>query len=129
MSIVRHRTLGHFYGCTRFPLCRCTHGAHPDGSPLGAPADKRTREARIKAHEAFDWLWKLHYFGSRNEAYRWMRNAMGLSNQEAHIAKLSAEQCERLITCVEEYKSKHNSCDPEWMEPPAGFEFDPSNWW
>ena len=46
-----------YYRCTTYPDCRGSHGAHPDGSPLGIPADAETREYRKLAHAAFDKLW------------------------------------------------------------------------
>ena len=33
-----------FYGCSKFPECKETHGAHPTGEPLGIPGDKETIE-------------------------------------------------------------------------------------
>lgn len=42
---------GHFYACTRWPECDGTHGCHPDGSPLGKPADAETRRLRQAVHE------------------------------------------------------------------------------
>lgn len=96
---VRASKYGAFYGCVRWPECNGTHGAHPDGSPLGTPADKATREARIKAHFVFDQVWKNQYL-LRRQAYQWMREQMGLSHSKAHIGRFSKEQCERLIGLV-----------------------------
>jgi len=92
---------GKFYGCRDWPACDYTHGAHPDGSPLGVPANKETRQARMRAHDAFDTLWKGGGM-KRREAYRWMQEALGLSEDEAHIGKFDVETCERLIEAVEE---------------------------
>jgi ssDNA-binding Zn-finger/Zn-ribbon topoisomerase 1 len=91
---------GHFYGCEKWPDCDYTHGAHPDGAPMGSPADKETRQARRRAHAAFDTLWQSGGM-KRREAYRWMQEALGLSEDEAHIAKFDAETCEQLIDAVE----------------------------
>jgi len=88
---------GRFWGCVRFPTCRGTHGAHQStGAPLGVPADKATREARVMAHASLDALWKKGLM-SRRAAYRWLQEAMGLSVEEAHIGKFTTEQCNRLI--------------------------------
>jgi ssDNA-binding Zn-finger/Zn-ribbon topoisomerase 1 len=86
-----------FWGCTLFPKCRGTHGAHPDGQPLGKPADSATKAARIRAHEVFDRLWKTHNL-SRRQAYMIMQRVLDMSADEAHIAKFSIKQCERLIS-------------------------------
>lgn len=56
--MLRNSRYGLFWGCSRFPECRSTHGAHPDGRPLGKPATAEVKQARIAAHAAFDRLWK-----------------------------------------------------------------------
>jgi len=96
---LRSSRFGPFYGCTTWPNCEGTHGAHPDGAPKGIPADKPTRLARIRAHTVFDRIWKSKA-KKRHQAYGWMRQAMGLSHSEAHIAMFSIEQCEKLIQLV-----------------------------
>lgn len=103
--VLRDSRYGPFYGCSRFPSCRATHGAHPDGRPLGVPADARTKAARIGAHAAFDPIWKSDRSRSRNRArgaaYRWLQRAMGLSAWP-HIGEMNAEQCELVIRlCAE----------------------------
>jgi ssDNA-binding Zn-finger/Zn-ribbon topoisomerase 1 len=52
--VLRLSKYGLFYGCTNYPVCKTAHGAHPDGKPLGKPANKETKAWRIKAHQAFD---------------------------------------------------------------------------
>jgi ssDNA-binding Zn-finger/Zn-ribbon topoisomerase 1 len=94
-----------FYGCSRFPDCKGTHGAHRDGRPLGTPADKATKKARIRAHRVFDMIWQplptQKAKMSRYEAYAWMRKKMGLSEAQNHIGKFSTEQCDQLIAHVQ----------------------------
>lgn len=100
--LLRNSKYGLFYGCSTFPQCKATHGAHKDGRPLGTPADKKTKQARIRAHDVFDELWKDKHM-SRSEAYEWMQDAMGLSEDEAHIGKFTEEQCDELELKVEEF--------------------------
>jgi ssDNA-binding Zn-finger/Zn-ribbon topoisomerase 1 len=104
---LRESKLGTFYGCTRFPTCKGSHGAHKDGSPLGIPADKPTKQARIRAHKTFDQLWvkgllspdrSLGY--RRRQAYQWLRRAMNLGRREAHIGMFTTKQCQELLNCV-----------------------------
>lgn len=91
-----------FYGCVRWPACRGTHGAHPNGAPLGTPADSETKQARIRAHAAFDQLWKpARARMTQDEAYLWMQSKMGLKSSEAHIGKFNIEQCDTLVRHVE----------------------------
>lgn len=94
-----------FWGCSRFPACDGIHGAHPDGTPLGIPADKATKQARITAHAAFDSLWKGGAM-SRKAAYRWMQQALAMTEDEAHIGRFTIEQCTRLENAVKRRTEK-----------------------
>lgn len=104
---LRESKLGPFYGCSNYPECKGTHGAHKDGAPLGIPADKLTKRARIRAHRVFDQLWaKGLLFANkslgyrRRKAYEWLRAAMKLGRGEAHIGQFSSQQCQELVKCV-----------------------------
>lgn len=92
-----------FWGCTKFPECRGTHGAHPDGRPLGIPANKETKEWRIKAHDAFDKLWRFApiRFYSRKEAYKFLAEKMGV--EEIHIGESDIETCKKIIEISENF--------------------------
>lgn len=89
------RTLGLFYGCARYPHCYCTHGAHPDGKPMGTPANAETRARRHEAHLIFDKLWKRDGFMTRGAAYRWLAEAFGA--EEVHMGNMSLEECDKVI--------------------------------
>ena len=93
---------GKFYGCVNFPHCDGTHGAHEDGSPLGIPANKETKKARMAAHAAFDKLWKGDGPMTRTRAYQWMRQTMDMRKEEAHIGRFNISQCESLIEKVKQ---------------------------
>lgn len=98
--VLRAGKFGKFWGCTRFPDCKGTHGAHQaDGKPLGIPADHLTKQARISAHAAFDMLWKSKKM-TRSEAYRWLQQAMNLPKDEVHIGRFTVDQCASLIALV-----------------------------
>ena len=102
MRLLESRTYGKFYGCTKWPECDGTHGAHQkSGKPLGIPANKETKEARIQAHIAFDSLWKDGSM-TRKEAYKWMQKTILLSKEDAHISKFDKETCKLLIKVIEE---------------------------
>jgi ssDNA-binding Zn-finger/Zn-ribbon topoisomerase 1 len=94
-----------FYGCENWPRCRGSHGAHPDGSPLGIPADAETKRMRHAAHEVFDSLWKEGPL-TRKGAYVWMRQALGMTVDEAHIGNFDIATCKRLIKAVWEVKGE-----------------------
>jgi ssDNA-binding Zn-finger/Zn-ribbon topoisomerase 1 len=97
LMTLRKSKYGQFYGCTRYPQCKGAHGAHPNGDPLGLPATKETKVARIAAHDAFDSIWSRETgWMSRAEAYRWLKRTTGLE----HIGSCSLEECERIIHAV-----------------------------
>jgi ssDNA-binding Zn-finger/Zn-ribbon topoisomerase 1 len=109
--VLRTSKFGPFYGCIEYPKCKAAHGAHADGRPLGTPADAVTKKARIQAHDAFDELWKGGAM-SRREAYAWMQRAMGLSKDDAHIGKFTADQCDKLKTLVGKYMGERCGARP-----------------
>jgi ssDNA-binding Zn-finger/Zn-ribbon topoisomerase 1 len=99
--VLRNSRYGKFYGCTKWPACDATHGAHANGKPLGVPADKETKEWRIKAHVAFDGLWKGKGQMTRNQAYKWLQEQLGMSPDECHIGRFNREQCRCVVQlCV-----------------------------
>jgi hypothetical protein len=90
---------GKFYGCSqwRFTGCTGSHGAHQEsGKPMGIPAKQEVKEARQRAHRAFDELWTTGRM-SRKQAYAWMQKVLGMTKRDAHVAKFDLAQCERLI--------------------------------
>jgi hypothetical protein len=90
-----------FWACPRYPECRSTCGAHPDGRAASTPADEATRLARVRAHAAFDELWMSGGM-TRREAYRWLQRALNLTVAQAHIGFLDRGQCERLVAMLAE---------------------------
>lgn len=105
--VLRESKFGPFYGCTTYPKCKGTHGAHKTGKPFGTPANKDTRRARIEAHRVFDAIWKQKLIApessqkrNRHKAYSWLRVGMKLTNREAHISQFTKEQCETLKKLV-----------------------------
>ena len=104
--VLKRSQFGPFYGCTRWRETKCSgsHGAHPDGRPLGVPADRATKAARIRAHDVFDRLWRQ---GGRKQqrrrrlkAYRWLASALGVADGAAHIGSMSVDECERVVQLV-----------------------------
>lgn len=94
--ILRASRYGGFWACEE-RSCDTLVGAHKGSrAPLGTPADKETRQARIEAHAAFDLLWRDRWM-SRREAYAWLRGAMALSHEDAHIGRMSFEQCAEVV--------------------------------
>jgi hypothetical protein len=100
--VLRPSKYGLFYGCSRYPDCKSAHGADPNGAPLGVPATKEVKAARIRAHVSFDTLWNTGTM-KRKEAYKWMQMALGLSKHEAHIGNFDLAMCDKLVEAVTVY--------------------------
>lgn len=100
---LRESKHGPFYGCTRWPECDGTVGCHPGTTkPLGTPADKATKAARIKAHEALDALWepmekeRRRY---RDAAYRMLAEELDID--EPHIGEMDEATALRVVEVCE----------------------------
>lgn len=52
----------------------------------------------MKAHVAFDRLWKLGKM-NRKAAYKWLAGAMGL--KFVHMAELTTLECDRVVQLAE----------------------------
>jgi len=85
-----------FWGCSSWPNCKSTVGAHPDGMPIGRPGTPEEREARKEAHAAFDALWTGGAM-SRFAAYGWLSNQLGLTRDECHIGFFDEPTCKRVV--------------------------------
>lgn len=112
--VLRDSRRGPFYGCSRHPWCDATHGAHPNGAPLGTPANRETRDARVAAHAVFDQLWQApsapfrtdsrgHLISrskARRRAYAAVARELGL--KVLHIGDADVALCKRLEARVRE---------------------------
>jgi len=95
--VIYGRTYGRtVWVCMNYPDCDAYVGSHPDGTPLGTLADSALREARGRAHAAFDPLWRGGPM-RRREAYAWLADALGLSVDETHIAMFDEAQCAEVV--------------------------------
>ena len=83
-----------FFGCSNYPDCKGTHGAHPDGTPVGVPADPETKKYRRSAHEAFD-AWRDRRFLNKNRGYHLLSAAMEVD--ELHIGACDIDDCKKII--------------------------------
>lgn len=81
------------YLCENYPQCRGLMSAHPNGKPLGKPADAYTRRARRMVHRIFDPLWlNAPERCARRRAYQWLALHMGIPEKECHISMMNIEQ-------------------------------------
>lgn len=86
--------------CDAFVGC---HKPNPrfgyDGTqPLGRLANARLRRLKSAAHRVFDPLWRdKRHFKSRNKAYNWLANHMGLNVSECHIGMFDEVECLEVV--------------------------------
>ena len=96
--VLRDSEYGTFFSCSRFPDCTGTHSAHPDGSPMGYPGDKETRQARRAAHAVFDPVWRECLSEYADKGKRTDDQLLRMARRRcylylAHILKIPADQC------------------------------------
>lgn len=83
-----------FWNCAP---CHAYVGTHPGTTnPLGRLADKELREAKQKAHAAFDPLWRRGQ-QHRNTAYAWLAEKMGKQEGKCHIGWMDVADCRRVV--------------------------------
>lgn len=91
---------GDMWVCENWPDCDARCGCHADGKPVGTLANEELRTWRKRAHSLFDRLWKGGV--DRKTAYRLLCQLMGITKEEAHIAKFGIEECRKLVEIMEE---------------------------
>lgn len=97
------RVYGKSYGrvliCSAYPRCDAFVGCHKDsGMPKGTLANKSLREARKRAHAAFDPLWLGEARAMRrSDAYRWLSEATGLPADSCHIGMMGEAECQLVM--------------------------------
>lgn len=77
-----------FWACTRYPECKGTVGAHPDGSPLGFPADNETKRLRHELHEILNRFWNYNVPEQRQEMYAFLAR----ETKSGHIGQMNKEE-------------------------------------
>jgi hypothetical protein len=89
-----------FFGCSRFPACKAAHGAHPDGTPLGRPADQDTKAARQRVHRICEEIWGDWDTGNRKAMYAWLR----YNAPQEHIAEMTEAECDEPERLLRDYQ-------------------------
>jgi hypothetical protein len=88
-----------FWACLPCIAWVGTHKNSKDNAPLGILANPQLRIAKMKAHAAFDPLWRSGKM-SRKQAYSWLSKALDIPKEEAHIGMFNAEMCMRVVKAV-----------------------------
>ncbi len=99
----------------RVRLYRCEPcGAHVGchrgtKKPLGRLANASLRAAKMRAHAAFDPLWRGGTM-RRGEAYAWLAKALGIDIRDCHIGMFDEETCARVVAaCSDPARSPRSS--------------------
>lgn len=88
---------GKVYVCSRYPTCDAHVGVKPGTTlPNGTLANKSLRQKRIQAHQVFDQIW-LQGILTRNQAYLWASDKLGVPMREMHIGSFDIYRCNQLI--------------------------------
>lgn len=84
--------------------CNARVGCHKGTKrPLGNLANEVLRLKRMETHSIFDAFWKNGVM-SRTQAYRWLSEQMGLSEECTHIGSFEMDACEQVIRLCREYE-------------------------
>lgn len=88
--------------------CRASTSLHPfTGIPMGIMADKPTREARMRAKDAFNTLWLDPGHNrrglTRRGAYSWLAFVMGIKVEQCHIGWFTREQAEQVVAIIDRH--------------------------
>lgn len=83
--------------CDAYVGCHPASGGNGDGTkPLGRLANKDLRQAKMRAHAAFDPLWKSGRM-RRKEAYGWLAEKLGIDPADCHIGMMDEATCSRVV--------------------------------
>ncbi len=77
--------------------CGAYVGCHENTrKAFGRLANAELRAWKMRAHAAFDPLWKSGRFPSRTKAYKWLSSEMGILKSDCHIGLFDLAQCARV---------------------------------
>lgn len=85
------------YVCKNYPRCDSYVRVHPGTTiPMGTVANKKLRTMRKDAHKYFN---QIYYRGimTKQEAYQWLSEFMGLPMESTHIGMMGEYYCQMVI--------------------------------
>lgn len=92
-----------FYRCNP---CDAHVGCHPGTqNPLGRMADSFLRAAKMKAHAAFDPIWKDGAM-KRGSAYAWLSDQLGIDKKDCHIGMFDVDMCKKVVDVCSKRRSE-----------------------
>jgi len=103
-SVVYGRSYGMLWICQPCDAYVGTHRNSKDHKPLGRLANAELREWKIRAHDAFDPLWrakmqrdKYSKSKARRVAYHWLAGKLGIGIRNCHIGMFDIDQCRHTV--------------------------------
>lgn len=82
----------------------CHHGTV---TPLGRLANAELRAAKMRAHDAFDPLWRrkakrygMNRHEARSRGYEWLAACLGIPVEKCHIGMFDVATCDRVVELV-----------------------------
>jgi len=84
-----------FFGCSRYPSCRTTLSANPDGTPVDSPSISLL-ESRSLVYSMLSKLWKTDRM-TKNEAHLLLAEALGIPFGDARVNSFDEDTCSRAI--------------------------------
>jgi len=100
-EVYNGRSFGLIYLCRP---CQAWVGVHKGTErPLGRLANKELREWKMRAHAAFDPMWKPASADpptrgqNRTAAYHWLAKQLGVLPEACHIGWFDVDQCRRVV--------------------------------
>ena len=103
----------YFYVCKP---CDAWVGCHPGSMrPLGRLANYDLRQAKKRAHAAFDPLWKRKIENegckkrtARNAGYQWLADQLSIDVDDCHIGMFDEEKCRKVVeVCLPYSQGQH----------------------
>lgn len=86
--------------CDAFVGCHAPGNGYGDGTrPLGRLANAELRRAKMRAHAAFDPLWKAKGM-RRREAYAWLAEQLSIEFDQCHIGMFDVNRCHEVVAIV-----------------------------
>jgi hypothetical protein len=89
---------------------------------LRDPDELATAQARIQAHEAFDWLWRNARLYSRSRAYKNLSLALNIPPAECHIKQFDVRMCKRVIAYATSIRRELEARAQMFDDPRTGWD-------
>lgn len=88
------------------------HESSKNHAPLGRLANSELRGWKIRAHAAFDPIWRARFMAgdgktkARAEAYKWLAAQLEIPPRNCHIGMFDVELCKRAVDVCEAFTNQ-----------------------